>query len=359
MELKKRLKFLVLFYPNRSPSQVFRLEAFLKYLPKSLYDYDWIINKEDEYAFYYGGVLKKIVFFIKISFRRFFPLFKGNFSNVIINREAYPPGTIFFEMFIKRILHKKIIYDFDDAIWLPVISEANKKYAFFKSYRKFSQIISISDVIIAGNSFLAEYARQFNNNVHIIPSCIDLDLYNLIDYTEKPGGCVCIGWSGSETTLPHLLILKDVMCTLQKKYGDRLYFKVISNRSDFTVPGVNIKSVKWSKEKEVSELKEVDIGIMPLPNNEWSLGKCSMKGIQYMGLGIPAVLSDIGMNKEVIESGINGLLAKNNIEWEAHLNLLIGDAQLRKKLGTAGRKTVEAGYSIQVWKDKWLNLVAS
>ena len=359
MEIKKRLKFLVLFYPKRSPGQVYRLEAYLKYLPRKTYDYDWIINKEDEPAFYKGGVSAKLKLFVKLSTKRFFRLIKGNYDNVVINREAFPPGIIFFEFLVKKILRKKIIYDFDDAIWLPVISEGNKKFAFLKSYSKFSKIIKLSDVVIAGNEYLAGYARQFNNNVHIIPSCIDLDLNIPVQKKKQKGDKVCIGWSGSETTLIHLLILKDVLVALQKKYGDRVYLKVISSRNDFKIPGVIVKSVKWQKETEADELSEFDIGIMPLPDNDWSKGKCSMKGIQYMGLAIPAVMSNIGMNKEVIVHNINGMLAATESDWIYALSLLIENEELRKQLGEAGRQTVEKKYSIQAWKDKWLELVTT
>jgi glycosyltransferase involved in cell wall biosynthesis len=359
MEIKKRLKFLVLFYPKRSPSQVYRLEAYLKYLPRKAYDYDWIINKEDEPAFYKGGISQKLMLFIKWSTKRFFRLVRVNYDNVIINREVFPPGTIFFEFLVKKILRKKIIYDFDDAIWLPVISDGNKKFAFLKSYSKFSKIIKLSDVVIAGNEYLADYARQFNNNVHVIPSCIDLDL-NIPDREKnKKDGKICIGWSGSETTLIHLLILKDVLASIQKKYGGKVYFKVISNRNDFEIPGVNVKSVKWQKETEADELSEFDIGIMPLPDNEWSKGKCSMKGIQYMGLAIPAVMSNIGMNKEVIEHGTNGMLADTENDWMQALSLLVENEEMRRKLGDAGRQTVEEKYSIQAWKNKWLELIIS
>jgi glycosyltransferase involved in cell wall biosynthesis len=359
MEIRKRLKFLVLFYPNRSPGQVYRLEAYLKYLPRKAYDYDWIINREDEPAFYKGGISQKLMLFIKCSTKRFFRLIKGNYDNVIMNREAFPLGTIFFEFLVKKILRKKIIYDFDDAIWLPVISDGNKKFAFLKSYSKFSKIIKLSDVVIAGNEYLADYARQFNSNVHIIPSCIDLDLNIPNRQKQNENDKICIGWSGSETTLAHLLLIKDVLVSIQKKYGDQVYFKVISSRNDFEIPGVNIKSVKWQKETEAEELDEFDIGIMPLPDNDWSKGKCSMKGIQYMGLAIPAVMSNIGMNKEVIEHNINGMLADTESDWIQALSSLIENEEMRRKLGDAGRQTVEKKYSIQAWKDKWLELVTS
>lgn len=358
MELKKRLKFAVLFYPNRSPSQVYRLEAFLKYLPAKSYSYDWIINKKDEPSFYKGGYLQKFLLFLKWSTNRFFRIIIGNYDNVIINREAFPPGTIFFEFLLKKIMRKKLIYDFDDAIWLPVITEGNKKFAFFKSFSKFAKIIKLSDVVIAGNEYLASYARQFNENVHVIPSCIDLDL-NIPELANKANNKICIGWSGSETTLHQFLIIKNVLLSIQKKYGDKIYFKVISGRSDYELSGLNIKSVKWQKETEAEELKELDIGLMPLPDNEWSKGKCSMKGIQYMGLGIPAVMSNVGMNKEVIEHGINGMLATTEKDWEQILCLLIENEFLRKEIGFAGRATIEKKYSIQAWKDKWLELVTS
>ena len=213
----------------------------------------------------------------------------------------------------------------------------------------------LADVVIAGNEFLAAYANKYNSNVHIIPSCIDLSLYNV--KIQSDSNKICIGWSGSETTLVHLLSITDVLLKIQSIYGEAVYFKVISSRDNINITGLNIQSVKWNAISESEDLEDFDIGIMPLFNDEWSKGKCSMKGIQYMGKGIATVMSNVGTNKQVIQHGINGLLANSFDEWIQCLSLLIDDEQLRKKLGKAGRLTVEQKYSIQEWQTKWVDLL--
>lgn len=350
-----QLKILAFFPKKRIPAYVFRIEAYLKFINN--YSYEFIMKLEEESVFYSGSLYQKIFLFIKIFFRRCYQLLKGNYNIVLINREAFPVFGIFFEYIICKVLKKKLIFDFDDAIWISNVSEGNKKYGFLKSFSKFEKIMKMADVIIAGNKYLADYALQRNANTHIIPSCIDLDLYTLKEKSKK--NTVCIGWCGSESTLQYLLSIKDVLINLQVKYGKSIYFKIIGSKDNVKIEGLNVLSTKWTKDTEVEQLRELDIGIMPLPNDEWAKGKCSMKGIQYMGLGISTIMSAVGMNLEVITHEENGFLANSKKEWFEYLSILIEDKVLRDKFGIAGRKVIEENYSIQAWKNKWIQLVTS
>lgn len=358
MELKK-INFFAIFDWDNAPNQRYRIEAFLKKQNNILYNYFPIIYNDEVTIFYKtSNYLKKTFLLVKMFFRRLLNLILSlNADRVVIARATFPVGGAFFEWAIKNFLKKKIIYDFDDAIWINSVSDGNRRLAFLKSFSKYADIIKIADVVIAGNSYLASYAKQFNKNVHVIPSCVDLDIYTIEEKKEKLN--ICIGWSGSETTIPHLLTLKSLLLELQNKYGNKIYFKVISSQQEFSIEGLSIKSVKWSKDNEVKELREFDIGIMPLLDDEWSKGKCSMKGIQYMGIAIPTVMSAVGMNCEVIQNGENGFLANNDLEWLMYLSMLIEDSMLRKQIGGAGRKTVEEKYSVQIWKEKWLQLITT
>lgn len=350
-----RVAFLTIFENGVAPNQRYRLEGYTNREDFPFqYKYFPILKKSEVNNFYGKEISPKILLAFKFFFRRVFHLFYlKKYDVVVVARETIPFGTYFFEFIIKKVLKKKLIYDFDDAIWIKTISEGNKRFSFLKSASKYSQIMKIADVVIAGNKFLAEYAKKQNTNVVIIPSCVDLDIYKLS--TKVLNEKVCIGWSGSESTLSQLLSIIDVLEQLQTKYTNDIYFKVISSRNDFLVNGLQIKSVKWNAKDEIKELQEFDIGIMPLVYNEWSKGKCSMKGIQYMGLGIATVMTNIGTNKEVIQHGENGFLADTSAEWVDCLSILIDDLLLRNKMGMAGRKTVEEKYSLQSWQKEWVS----
>jgi len=352
-----KVAFFTIFEKDIAPNQRYRIEAFTDKPDISFkFNYFSVIKKKDIPVFYGQSILKKIILAFKILGRRCIHLFSlNNYDAVFIARETIPFGSYFFEYVINKIFKKKIIYDFDDAIWIKKISDGNKRFSFLKSAVKYSKIMRLADVVIAGNEFLAAYANKYNSNVNIIPSCIDLSLYNV--KTQSDSNKICIGWSGSETTLVHFISITDVLIKIQSIYGEAVYFKVISSRDNINIPGLNIQSVKWNAIGESEDLEDFDIGIMPLFNDEWSKGKCSMKGIQYMGKGIATVMSNVGTNKQVIQHGINGLLANSFDEWIQCLSLLIDDEQLRKKLGKAGRLTVEQKYSIQEWQTKWVDLL--
>ena len=306
-----QIAFFTIFENGLAPNQRYRLEGFTekKGMPFR-YKYFPILKKSEVLDFYGKSITKKVLLTFKFFIRRFTHLFYlKNYDTVFVARETIPFGTYLFEFIIKKILNKKLIYDFDDAIWIKTISEGNKRFLFLKSASKSANIMKIADVVIAGNNFLASYAKKYNSNVHVIPSCVDLDIYRF--ETKSSNEKVCIGWSGSESTLSQLLSIKVILKQVQAKYGNQVYFKIISSRNDFSIPGLDTIAVKWNATDEIKELQEFDIGIMPLFNDEWSKGKCSMKGIQYMGLGIATVMSNIGTNKEVIVHGNNGFLANN------------------------------------------------
>jgi glycosyltransferase involved in cell wall biosynthesis len=122
---------------------------------------------------------------------------------------------------------------------------------------------------------------------------------------------------------------------------------------------LDIVGISWKKENEIEELNEIDIGIMPLPDNEWAKGKCGLKGLQYMALQIPAIMSPVGVNSEIIDDGINGFLASTKDEWVSKLSLLIDSKELRVKLGEEGRKTVIDKYSVLNNRDLYVNYFKS
>ncbi len=361
-KLKNRtnLYFWVQHAPGRSPGQRFRIEQIMPYLEESGYKlhYSNLLNKkEGEKLYQPGGILSKFFILFKSFFIRCRDVIKLKKGEILfIYRESFWLGTNFFERLVKW-RGAKIIFDFDDAIWIGDTSAANRKFAFLKRPAKIKTTLRLCDLVIAGNAFLADYAGQFSQKVVIIPTVVDTELYQKRE-TETSGHTICIGWTGSETTVKHWKLLIPVYLKLAEKYGERIRFKVISSQ-EVEQAALLLTSIIWNKEDEVDQLQDIDIGIMPLPNDEWDKGKCGFKGIQYMALGIPAVMSPVGVNTEIIEDGVNGFLAGTEEEWIKKLSLLIEDASLRQRLGRAGRQTVVEQYSVVSQKERYLEIFKS
>ena len=357
MKDRKKILFLVAHRPNRSPGQRFRFEQYLGYLKENGFDYtiSYLIDQRDDTIFYAPGkYLQKAHFLIKSLLHRWKDMKTlGGYDLVFLYREAHMLGTTWFERKIKKAGIKMIV-DFDDSIWLKDISNGNKKLAFLKRPQKTSEIVKLSDVVIVGNTYLAAYARQFNPNVHIIPTTIDTDYYLPLS-DQNAAERVCIGWTGSSTTLKHFSLAVPILQSLRNKYGEKVYFRLISDEP-YTEELPGLQNIAWRKETEVADLQAIDIGIMPLPDDAWSRGKCGFKGLQYMALGKPAVMSPVGVNTEIITHGENGFLPSSPIEWEQILIRLIENPALRQQIGLRGRKTVEERFSFHSQKDHYLTI---
>ncbi|MBW6498430.1 MAG: glycosyltransferase family 4 protein [Bacteroidales bacterium] len=353
---RKKILFLVAHRPGRSPGQRFRFEQYLDYLKTNGFQYDisYLISEADDAAFYAPGrLLAKTRIVLKSIRQRFRDLkMAKNYDLVFIYREAHMLWFSWFENRLQR-LGARIILDFDDSIWLNDTSDGNRQLAWLKRPSKTADILRLSSMALVGNEYLASYARRYNTNVHVVPTTIDTDYY--IPGSQQTKNTVCIGWTGSSTTLKHLQHALPVLKAIREKYGEKVSFRVISNKPLETVlPG--LENVKWSRETEVSDLYPIDIGIMPLPDDEWSRGKCGFKGLQYMSLEIPAVMSPVGVNTEIITDGVNGFLAGTEEEWVKKLSALIESPALREKLGKAGRQTVMERYSFESQKERYLQL---
>jgi glycosyltransferase involved in cell wall biosynthesis len=341
-----RILFVCLHRPDRSPSQRFRFEQYLGYLKENNFDYtfSFLLNEKDDKAFYAKGkYLAKGRILLKSILRRWKEIQKAkSYDIVFVQRECFMLGTAFFEKgFAKKT---KLVFDFDDSIWLQNVSEGNKTLAFLKNADKTKEIIKSAHLVVAGNKYLADYALQFNSNTVIVPTTIDTDIYRPVE--KKSSYPVCIGWSGSFTTIQHFKFREDALKKIKEKYKDRVVFKVIGDGSYYN-KDLDVKGQPWKKATEVSDLEEIDIGIMPLPDDEWANGKCGLKGLQYMAFAIPTIMSPVGVNTEIIQDGVNGFLADSEDEWFEKLSLLIESFELRKKIGEEGRKTVVEKYSVE------------
>lgn len=355
--MNKRILYIVPHRFNRSPGQRFRCEHFIPFLKENNYEitYANLLSEWDDKHFYKkGNYLLKLFIVVKTFLKRSSQIRKvRNYDAVFIYREAFMLWTIRFEKKIKK-KGIPIIYDFDDAIWLNDVSEANKELRWLKRPEKTNDICKLASLVITGNKYLADHALQFNQNVVVIPTTIDTD-YHISSGVKNSEDIITIGWTGSSTTVKHFRLLLPVLTKLKEKYGNKLKIRLISDIGLEESP-FEIENIQWTAHDEIERLEEIDIGIMPLPNDDWSKGKCGFKGLQYMSMRKPSVMSPVGVNIEIIEHGKNGFLAETDEEWEKILTKLIEDKPLREKIGQACRLTIEQKYSIEANKQKYLEL---
>ncbi len=349
-----RVLFVGAHRPGRSPSQRFRFEQYIDFLRQNGFECDetWLVSQSDDTFLYnHGNYFKKFSFLLK-SYR----IRKNDLKNaadydiIFVQREAMMFRSVRFEKAFSK--YSKLVFDFDDAIWIMDVSEGNKHWKWLKNPLKTGQIIGFSDMVFAGNRYLADYALQFNKNVKIVPTTIDTDYHKKIT-TVAVKNKICIGWSGSTTTIKHFRMAESFLKKIKEKFRDRVYFKLIGSEN-YENPSLELKGIKWNLKSEIEDLSEIDIGIMPLPNDEWAKGKCGFKGLQYMAMEIPAVMSPVGVNTEIISDGVNGFLANDEDEWVAKLSMLIDSETLRKTIGIEGRKTVIERYSVESQKHRYL-----
>lgn len=328
------------------PGQRFRFEHYLPFLSKEGVYYKvcpFVYWRFHKILYKKGQIIKKCLYTLLGFSYRILNLFQScRYDLVYVYREITPLGPPIFETLL-YFMGKPIIYDFDDAIYLPASSKVNKFISFLKFPQKTKYIIKLSRLVLAGNKTLKDYSLRFNKNVAVLPTVIDTDLYQPKINQNKD--TVCLGWSGSLTTIPHLGLIKEVLKKIYLKY--KVDIKIIGSK-DFFITGVKIFAQDWKLDSELKDLRKIDIGLMPLPDDEWGKGKCGLKALQYMALSIPAVCSPVGVNSEIIDDGINGFLCRNEEEWVEKLSLLINNRELCNRIGLEGRRTVERRYSVKV-----------
>lgn len=354
---KKKVLIISAHRPDRSPSQRFRYEQYIPFLEEHGYEFTYsflISEKDDEFFYQQGHYIQKAGVLLKSLFIRVKDVFRANsFDLIFIQREALMLGTSVFE----RLLSKKktpVIFDFDDAIWFPNVEGGNKALSFLKRPEKTKEILKYCDYVIAGNQYLADYAKQFNDQVTLIPTTIDMSYHQLKE--EKPSE-VCIGWTGSFSTLPYFESILPVLAKLKLEFP-KLKFKIIVDEDKY-YSEIDTHTTVWTKETEIDELNKIAIGVMPLPSDEWTKGKCGFKGLQYMSLKKACVMSGVGVNTEIIQSGKNGFLANTEDEWYESLKSLMVDEQLRSEMAGKGYTTIKERYSVEGNKKNYLTLFDS
>jgi len=341
---------------NISPGQRFRFEHYIGL--KNTSEVEFVIRpfftKSAWGLLHVPGHLFQKVWGIFFGFlKRFIVLFTlYKYDCVYIYREVAPIGPPIFEWLIAKVFRKKIIYDFDDAIWVSIASEANPKVAAIKCSWKVADICRMSTIVTVGNQYLKDYAVNYCKDVRIIPTVVNTtDQHNRVkDQQTMP---LVVGWTGTYTNFHNLEIITGVINELKKKYD--FTFLIIANK-DPKFRDVAYVYKPWKVETEIEDLLQMHIGVMPLYHREMELGKCGFKAIQYMSLGIPAIVSPVGVNSKVVGDETSGYLADSAQEWYDKLEHLLKHTELRTQMGAVARERIVQNYSVDATAQLFFDL---
>lgn len=272
---------------------------------------------------------------------------------VLLQYELFPYFPASFESFLSQ-LGVPYVVDYDDAIFHMYDEHRNGLVRALLS-GKIARVMKGAETVIAGSEYLARYARRHNDNVCVIPTVIDLDHYRVKDGQSRNGEPFTIGWIGSPSTAPYLDLVKGPLSTFGKDSGARL---LVIGAQGPQIEGMEVLTHPWSEETEVELLLKCDVGIMPLPDENWARGKCAFKLIQYMACGLPVIASPVGANSEVVlpEAGV---LASTPAEWLEAFSTLADDGERRTLMGRTGREVVGREYSVQSQRARFRDALLS
>lgn len=278
---------------------------------------------------------------------------KKKFDIVWIEKEVFPWLPIVQEAGLLRGV--PYVLDFDDAVFHSYDSHRYAAVRWLFGSR-LDGLMANAALVVAGNDYLAQRATTAGSPwVEVVPTVIDLERYATPAYhlAPPPAEPLCVVWIGSPSTAHYLELFAKPLQSLSKRLP--LLLQVIG--AQFQIPGVRVECVKWTEATEVEGIAAGHVGVMPLLDSPWEQGKCGYKLIQYMACGLPVVASPVGVNRHIVEHGVNGFLANSDDEWESALEQLLTQAQLRKRMGMAGRAKVEAEYCIQKTGPKMAELL--
>jgi len=273
----------------------------------------------------------------------------GRYDALIIQKKT---SFRAFELAIMRRLNPNIIFDYDDAVMFHELENGEPLSG--KNFLKFLKTLRYCKAVVAGNVFLAGFARPNCSRVYILPTPIDIGRYSMKSHS-RINGEVVIGWIGVSGNLKYLKGIERPLREIARRYRE-VVLKIISN-DEIVIDGIRTIFKKWRLEEEAKDLNSIDIGVMPLDDSLWAMGKCGYKILQYMAAGVPVVASPVGINSEIVREGETGFLASTDEEWERCLYLLISNPEKREAMGRLGRKRVEESYSLSRYAMEYSKII--
>lgn len=270
-------------------------------------------------------------------------------ADVVVLQRRLLPG---FELALLRRWARRLVFDFDDAVWLRD-SYSPRGFVSRKRSRRFRETVRAADLVFAGNDYLAAEATAHAaaDRVAVVPTCVDPTAYP-VSHHDGPAGAVRLVWVGSASTLQGLARFRDTLEAIGRAVpGARL--KLVCDRF-LTLDHLPVDAVPWSEATEAAEIAAADVGIGWVPNDPWSRGKCGLKVLQYQAAGLPVIANPVGVQVAFVRDGETGIRAVTTDEWVAAVRRLAGDSELRRRLGVAGRRQVEGQYSVEAGGRMWV-----
>jgi len=343
-------------YPTEAPSNRLRVEQYFPYLRQ--HGVEPILRpfmSSDLYNIRYapGSMIRKFASLGASTLSRLLDVQRSEWTDLIfIHREAFPVGGPFVEEKL-ALRGRPLLFDFDDAIYLLNTGVMSRTVGLLKRPSKTARIINLSTTVIAGNENLKAYASRYNPNIVVIPTPVDTDVFApRVNGSGSDARRVVIGWMGSNTTAPYLNMVGEALAEVTRRYPNVEIRAIGGSYIPTVTPSLNVR--RWNLRTELEDLHGFDIGIMPMPDTEWTRGKCGFKALLYMSCAIPPVCSPVGVTTDIVQDGQNGLLATTTGEWVEKLSLLVEDPALRRRMGEAGRQTVEEKYSLTAHAPRFL-----
>jgi glycosyltransferase involved in cell wall biosynthesis len=292
-----------------------------------------------------GAFVRRLIALLKIILKRK--------ALLVIQTELLP----YFPAIAEKVLSMvgiRYVLDYDDAMFH--LYEHHRiglvRWLFGK---KIARIMPDAEVVIAGNRYIADYAQQSGaSRVEIIPTVIDLDLYPLLPINRSVKQVFTIGWIGSPSTGKFIKMIAPALAEICADGKGRV---VLIGSGEIELPGVPVEVLSWNESTEVDLMNGFDVGIMPLPDEPWTRGKCGFKLIQYMACGLPVIASPVGVNCEIVQEGVNGFLPVDNAGWIKAFNFLRDNVDAQRAMGANGRLVVEQRYCLQVTAPRLVRLL--
>ena len=344
--MKKHILIVCPYPENAVPGQRLKYEQYFEYLRGKGYRIS--VSPFFEPCFFKilytpGSYTKKIIGTLWGYAKRAIQILRLPFyDGIYICLYVTPFGDSFFER-LYRLLSRKMIYDIDDLVFMGRTSKYNSLVARLRGPGKYFYLMKAADHVITCTPYLDSTVRKYNSKTTDISSTVNTDKYVPIESYANDHRLI-LGWSGSHSNVPYLRLLEPVLRRLREQYDFKL---LVIGTSGFDIEGIDVEAIPWNESTEVRDLRRIDIGLYPLPNEEWVLGKSGLKALQYMALGIPTLATAIGTNFRVMENNVSGFLVQSDDEWLTQLGNLLREPDLRRRIGKSGRDRVQKYYSVR------------
>ena len=312
----------------------------VRFIEKPLFDDNYVdsllVDKNMTISIFYAYMRR---FFILLSARKY--------QCIWVEKEVFPFFPSIFEFILKK-LKIKVVVDYDDATFHSYEYSSSPLVRYLLS-SKIDKVMSYASCVICGNPYLADRALRNNNLVEMIPTVVNLNHYNILD-NDKQEELFTVGWIGSPSTQKYILEIKASLIKFCRERKSKIVLVGAKKNILSHFPGdINVELREWTEDSEVGNIASFDVGIMPLTNGNWEKGKCGYKLIQYLACGIPALGSDVGVNREILENTKGGIIVN---DWYKDLLYVHDNPEIRESLSASALKNLPNTYSMQKYSDK-------